>query len=124
MLTDLWVILLVVAILLIIIIAVFEYDEYPVYWCIMLSLLDIILWFILAASVAEWEEPWTMFNATSGNVEYGMNIVSSKICPELTYFCMMMAGVMTLYSAYAVLMTFRELYSPRTGEPEHPYDHD
>lgn len=122
MLTTLWIILLIVAIILILVIADLDYHDYPIYWVAMLSILDTIVWFLLAASVFELEEPWSSFNATSGFVEHGITIVTSKVSPEVMYFCLMMAACMMLYDTYAILTLFRELYDEYTGKPKHPYE--
>lgn len=110
MLDMLYIIMFIFALLLILIIADFEYNGYPYYWGLMLTLLDAILWFILAAGVFEIEQPYTMYNSSSGAIESGIHIVSSKVSPEISYFCLMMAMVMTVYMGYAVLSTFRQLY--------------
>ena len=110
MLDMLYIIMFIFALLLILIIADFEYNDYPYYWGLMLTLLDAILWFILAAGVFEIEQPYTMYNSSSGAIESGIHIVSSKVSPEISYFCLMMAMVMTVYMGYAVLSTFRQLY--------------
>ena len=111
MLSDLWIILFIIAILLMIIIAELDYHEFPIYWPWMLTLLDTIICFLLAAAIFEIEFPWTMFNVTSGFIETGINTFSSKVSPEISYFCLMMALSMMGYGAYAFLSTFKTLYN-------------
>lgn len=116
MLEVLWYFLFIIAIMLIIIIAYMEYDEdFPIYWPLMFTLLDTIIWFILAGAVFELEIPWEMFNVTSGNIETGIHTVTSKTSPEISYFCNMMGTVMMIYGIYAFFTMFRELYDERTG---------
>jgi len=109
MLETLWIILFILGLLLIFIIADLDYNDYPVYWCLMLTLLDTIIWFLLSGATYEIEQPYQMFNATSGNIETGIHIVTSKVSVEISYFCMMMAVIMMAYGAYAFLNTFREI---------------
>jgi len=117
MLETIWILLLIIAIILIIIVAEIEYEGFPYYWGLMLTLLDTIIWFILAASVFEIESPWEMYNVSSGNIETGIHIVSSKVSPAMSYFCLMMAISMSIYFGYAMLSTFRQLYN-KDGEVE------
>lgn len=113
MLEVMWYLLFIVAIILIVFIIIFEYDEYPFYWGMMFSILDTIIWFLLAASVFETEITWVLQNATSGNIESGVSIVTSKVSPELSYFCIMMGVIMMVYSAYYVFTSFKTLYDEK-----------
>jgi len=121
MLETMWIILLIIAIILILVIADLEFNDFPYYWPLMLTLLDIIIWFVLAASVFEIESPWEMYNVSSNSIETGIYIVSSKVSPEMSYFCLMMAVSMSMYMGYAVFSTFKQLYNERgelNDEPE------
>ena len=109
MLDILWIVMFFLGFLIIFIIADFEYQEYPFYWGTLLTLLDTVIWFLLSASVFETEIPYTMYNATSGNIESALGIVSSKVSPEMSYFCLMMAMAMFVYLLYTMLNIFREL---------------
>ena len=71
------------------------------------------MWFLIAASVFETETPWTMYNVTSGNIESGISIVTSKVSPEVSMFCLMMGTAMMVYSAYAALSAFKTLYDEK-----------
>jgi hypothetical protein len=110
MLETLWIILFIIAILLIVIVAELEYNDFPYYWGLMLTLLDTIMWFVLSASVFEIEKPWAMYNVSSSQIETGIHIVTSKVSPEMSYFCLMMAIAMMVYMGYAVFSTFKQLY--------------
>jgi hypothetical protein len=116
MLDVLWILLFITAFVLIIIIADLEYHEYPIYWCLMLTLLDVILWFLLAGAVFEIEIPYELYNISSGAIETGTHTFSSKVSPEVSLFCTMMAISLMGYSAYAFLSSFKELYNERTGK--------
>ena len=65
MLDVLWIIFLLFGIILMLVIAEFDYYDFPYHWIIVLSLMDIIIWSILAASAWQIEIPYEMFNATS-----------------------------------------------------------
>lgn len=113
MLETMWIILFIVAIILMFIIADLEYNDFPYYWPLMFTLLDVIVWFVLAASIFEIEKPWSMYNVSSSNIETGIHIVSSKVSPEMSMFCTMMGVAMSMYFGYAVLSTFRQLFNER-----------
>lgn len=111
MLEALWYFLFMIAIVLIVIIAYMEYEgDFPLYWPLMFTLLDTIIWFVLASAVFELEIPWEMYNVTSGNIETGIHMVTSKTSPEISMFCLMMAIIMMAYGVYAFLSTFKILY--------------
>lgn len=122
MLETLWIILLIIAILLMFVIAELEYNEFPYYWGLMLTLLDVIIWFILSASVFEIEKPWAMYNVSSSQIETGIHVVSSKVSPEMSYFCLMMAISMFVYFGYAIFSTFKQLYNARGELNDTPED--
>jgi len=110
MLDVLWMLLFIVAVIIIIIIADLEYHDFPLFWSLMLIVLDTILWFLLAASVFEMEIPYAVYNASSNVVEQGVNMYTSKTAPEMSLFCLMMAIIMMVYGLYAFLSTVKTLY--------------
>lgn len=59
------------------------------------------------------EKPWQMYNVSSNQIETGIHIVSSKVGPEMSYFCLMMAIAMSMYFGYAVFSTFKQLYNEK-----------
>ena len=67
------------------------------FWNFTFILIDIVLWFLLAAGIMELERPWTAYNATSGVVESGYEIFTSPLSPYLTYFFSMMGTIMVIY---------------------------
>jgi len=81
------------------------------FWCGMFSVLDISVWFLLAATVFETETSYQLYNATSGNIESGIYITTSKVAPELMYFFYMMAIIMTIYlTAFVVFPAIYDLF--------------
>jgi formate hydrogenlyase subunit 3/multisubunit Na+/H+ antiporter MnhD subunit len=59
-----------------------------------LCIIDSIFWFILALFMIQGiETPYTMFNSTSGNIESGMNIVTSNLSP-ISYLFMGLGAIM------------------------------
>jgi hypothetical protein len=118
MIESLWYILFIAAFFIIILVAYMEYDEdFPVFWIIMFLILDSIIWYLIAGAVIEIEIPWQMFNGTSGNIETGVHMFTTKVVYEVSLFCNMMGTLMMIYGAYAVFELFRELYNERTGRP-------
>lgn len=113
MVESIWILMFIIGIVLIVLIAVrHDEEDYPSFWTLALVMLDVIIWFVLAASVFELETPYEFINSNDAVVE-GIHVWSSKTCVELSYFCLMLAMVMVGYSAYAFLLTFRSLYEER-----------
>jgi len=73
-----------------------EYEGNP-FWNLISSTLSMVLWLILALGGMELERPYTMYNATSGNIESGYIIYTSPISPYLAYLFLGMAVIMFLY---------------------------
>lgn len=94
MLDWLFILLLIAAILLILMAIEFR-DE--LFWGSTFTLLDIFLWFLLAASVLEIEVPYQAFNTTSGAIETGTHIVTSKVAPEMVYLFDGIGAIMLIY---------------------------
>lgn len=94
MLESLFIILFVLAILLMLI--CIEVD-WGIFWNSTFIVVDIVLWFLLAASVMEIERPYEMYNATSGFIETGYHTFSSPISPYLTYFFSLFGIIMMIY---------------------------
>ena len=94
MLDWLFIMLLVLAILLVLL-SVFE--NFGIFWDTTFLILSIILWFTLGASIMDIESPYTLYNATSGNVETGYHTVQSSVSPYLSYLFMFMGAVMIIY---------------------------
>jgi len=85
------------------------------FWCSTIILADTFIWFLLAASVLEIEIPYEMYNATSGQIETGTHIWSSKIAPALVYFFMMFAVIMMIYGVGYVIgpVVYNALFKKR-----------
>ena len=84
---------LTVAILLMFITIVADLDKF---WQTTLLLVDIVLWFLLAASIMEIEIPYQAIQADD-TIVTGSHIFSSKISPYLVYFFEMMGFIMIIY---------------------------
>jgi len=91
---DWLIIIFIIMAILFLLVAVEKMRDRDWFWSFIFTLLDAIIWFILAASILEVEESYQMFNATSGNVETGIHTVTSKVAPEMVYFFQMMALIM------------------------------
>jgi len=90
----LFIILFMLALLLIFL-CVFE--DFGIFWNSIFILVDIILWFLLAASIMEIERPYEMYNATSGFIETGYHTFSSPISPYMTYLFSLFGIIMMVY---------------------------
>jgi len=90
--------------ILFLLIAVEKMREKDWFWSFVFTLLDTVIWFILAASILEVETPYEMFNATSGQVETGIHTVNSKVAPEMVYFFQMMGLVMLVVNVSILFM--------------------
>ena len=94
MMTAIFFVFFMLALLLMFI--VIKYDLEP-FWNFTFILIDIVLWYLLSASIMELENPWTAYNATSGIIENGYTIYTSPLSPYLTYFFSMMGTIMVIY---------------------------
>jgi len=94
MLDWLFIILLVLAILFVLISIEFDLG---IYWNIIMILSSIIIFFTLAASVMDIESPYSIYNATSGNIETGYHVTQSSISPYISYLFMFFGAVMLIY---------------------------
>lgn len=108
-----WMFAIFLLIAFVLIILIIQYHDDP-FWGGMFTILDIIIWFLLAALVLEIETPYEMFNATSGNMETGIHVYTSRVAPELMYFFYMMAIIMTVF--FVGYFMFAPIYEVITGK--------
>jgi hypothetical protein len=94
MLDWLFIILLVIAILLVLLVV---FEDFGIYWDMIFILVSIIIFFTLSASIMDIETPYSLYNATSGNIETGYHTVQSDISPYLSYLFMFFGAVMVIY---------------------------
>jgi len=94
MLDWLFIMLLVISILLVLLSVEFDLG---IYWNTVFIIVSILLFFILAASVMDIESPYSIYNATSGNIETGYHTVQSDVSPYLSYLFMLFGVVMVIY---------------------------
>lgn len=101
MLDWMFVCILFLAILLFVILVLIG-DEIQIQWILGLIILDMVLWWSLAASNFEIEIPYEIYNATSGNIELHYHIFTSKSSPTLYYVFISPAVIMFIYLNYRV----------------------
>jgi len=94
MLDWLFIMLLVIGILLLLLIV---FEDFGIYWDTIFIMLVIIIMWTLAASVMDIETPYTIYNATSGNIETGYHTTQSSIAPYISYLFMFFGTVMMIY---------------------------
>ena len=90
----LFIMFLVIAFLLTLLVLILDLEFF---WKTTFVMIAIVLWFLLAASIMEIEIPYTAFNSTSGQIETGSHIFSSKISPYIVYFFQMIAIILMIY---------------------------
>lgn len=94
MLDWLFIMLLVIAVLLTLI-TIFE--DLGIYWNSMFIITSIIIFLTLGASVMDIESPYSIYNATSGNIETNYHTTQSSVAPYLSYLFMFFAIAMVIY---------------------------
>jgi len=104
MLDWMFVILFVFGILLILI--SIGNDDNP-FWNLTPLVMAIPLFFILGLSNMEIEIPYQMFNSSSGMIETGIDVATSKISPWLSYLFM---GIGIVLMIYLIAMVFDKFY--------------
>lgn len=69
-----------------------------------------VIWFIMALFLLQGlEEPYTMYNATSGAIESGTNTIHSNALNELSYFFILM-GLLSFIFFITYMLEY--LYKP------------
>ena len=94
MLDWLFIMLLVIAIILVLI-TIFE--DLGTFWDISFIIISTIIMFTLAASIMDIETPYTLYNATSGNIETGYHTTQSSVAPYISYLFIALGFVMMVY---------------------------
>ena len=67
------------------------------FWELVLGMVVIVLWFILSVGCLSWEEPYTVFNATSGNIESELASYADETNVYLSSFFFMMGVITMIY---------------------------
>ena len=104
-------IFLLMAFILIILIITYHDDAF---WGGMFTVLDIIIWFILAVTVFQIESPSYTYNNTTGVMQPTLSRYVSIVSPEMMYFFYMMAIIMTVF--FVAYFMFAPLYELATGK--------
>jgi len=100
MLLLIWILLFILGVLFIIF--SIEYERNP-FWNLISITLSIPIWFILGLSQMQLEQPYQIFNSTSGNIETGIHTITSPISPYLTY---LFVGIGMLMIIYLIAMVY------------------
>jgi hypothetical protein len=75
--------------------------------------IDAILWLILALFMLQGVEvPYEMYNASSGNIEFGMHIIQTNLSP-LSYLFMGLGAIMFIVFVTFVMESFVEYKKSR-----------
>jgi len=112
MLDFIFAILLIAAIILLIIASQADSEL----WADMFLTIDVFFWYFLAASGFEIEVPYSLYNSSSSTIESGLNIVSSKISPEMMYFCMGIGSICLVVSIYMTGSMIADALHPKPAK--------
>jgi hypothetical protein len=104
-------ILLIMAFMLIVLIIQYHDDSF---WGAMFTVIDIVLWFLLAVTNFEMESPTFQYNTTLSAYEPHLVIFSSKVASEMMYFFYMMALIMFIF--FIGYYLFAPMYEVVTGK--------
>ncbi len=83
------------------------------FWNIVPLVFAIALFFILALSQMEIEIPYTIFNASSGNIETGYQTFTSPISPFLSYIFVAIAILLMIYLVAMIYDKYMDLKGRR-----------
>jgi hypothetical protein len=86
------------------------------FWAWVFTLVGMTTWFFLAASTLEIEQPFQIYNASSGMIETGIHTITSKTSPEQLYFYMMLGVVMFLFFTLQTFVQAGLLFKKRRNK--------
>jgi hypothetical protein len=108
-----WMFMIFLIMAFMLIILIIQYHDDP-FWGGMFTVLDIIVWFLLAATVLEIESPSYIYNSTLGAMEPQLFKYTSTVAPEMVYFFYMMACIMIVF--FVGYFLFSPIYELVTGK--------
>lgn len=73
------------------------------FWSFVLGFVVTVLWWILAIGCLSWDEPYTIFNVTSGNIESGIANYVDETNAYLSGFFSMMGVITMIYMVIHIL---------------------
>jgi len=94
MLDWLFIMFFVIAVLFILLVLT---TDFGIFWDVVFILGSIIIFFTLSASVMYIESPYSIYNATSGNIETGYHTLQSDVSPYISYMFIFFGAVMIIY---------------------------
>ncbi|GAG93174.1 unnamed protein product [marine sediment metagenome] len=89
------------------------YRENEKFWAWTFTIISMVTWFFLAGATLEIERPYEMFNVTSGQLETGIHVITSKTSPEQLYFFMLLGIIMFLFWTVQTFTTASDLFKKR-----------
>ena len=108
-------VMLIILAFMLMLLGIDKFKEKNYLWSFTFTLVSTVIWYILAASIMEAEVPYEMFNATSGNIETGVHVYTSKVAPEMVYFFMMMAVINLIFTVLQVFVVAGSIFKERRG---------
>jgi len=103
---QLLIVLTILAVLFLILSKIMQGHEEP-FWSPVLAFMAMFLFFILAFGVMNIEKPYSMFNATSGNIETGTNIFYGDW--ELIYMYAGLGFASAIIMVFYIMIAFKHL---------------
>ena len=103
-------IIFIIMALLFMLLGIDKFRDKDYLWSFIFTLISIVMWYILAASILETETPYQLYNATSGNIETGISIYTSKVAPEMVYFFYMMASINIIFMVLQVFVAVGSIF--------------
>jgi hypothetical protein len=82
------------------------------FWATFYMTIDIVIFWFLAANSFEIEQTYTLFNATSGAVESGINIYTSKVSVPIFWLFLGLGAICLVISLYMVGTMIKTALNP------------
>lgn len=101
--------IMIIAAFIILFLATQAEDEF---WATFYMIIDTVIFYFLAASSWEIETIYTMFNATSGNIESGIAISTSKIGEAVFYLLLALGSICLVISLYMIYQMIKTALKP------------
>lgn len=93
------------------------------FWATFYMTIDTVIYWFLAANSFEIEQTYTLFNATSGAVESGISIYTSKVSVPIFWLFLGLGSICLVISIYMVFSMIKTALKPMMPK-EKPEDNE
>jgi hypothetical protein len=90
------------------------------FWALFYMIFDTVVWFFLAASSWEVETIYTMFNTSSGTIESGIAISTSKVGVSVFWLLVALDAICLVISIYMTFSMIKAALKPVLPKPKEP----